>query len=182
MKLNTLIIDDFLDDPDHIRNLVIDSQVPFEKTGEVPHPGKRTVPVDNAEYKNMIVAKLHEVLPFEIKMRPNFSFSFQLCLSHDETWVHLDPSDWTGVLYLTPNAPIESGTLLFKEDVELVKRLRAPEGFGNMGVDLISTVGNVYNRLVLWRGSQIPHRSNMTGFGDCLENGRLTQVFFFDEV
>ena len=51
-----------------------------------------------------------------------------------------------------------------------------------MGVDLISTVGNVYNRLGLWRGSQIPHRSNMTGFGDCLENGRLTQVFFFDEV
>ena len=182
MKLNTLIIDDFLDDPDQIRNLVIDSKVPFEKTGEVPHPGKRTVPTSDPDYKNMIVAKLHEVLPFKIKMRPNFSFSYQLCLSHDETWVHLDPSDWTGVLYLTPNAPIESGTLFFKEDVELVKRLRAPEGFGNMGVDLISTVGNVYNRLVLWRGSEIPHRSNMTGFGDCLENGRLTQVFFFDEV
>ena len=182
MKLNTLIIDDFLDDPDHIRNLVIDSQVPFEKTGEVPHPGKRTVPVDNAEYKNMIVAKLHEVLPFEIKMRPNFSFSYQLCLSHDETWVHLDPSDWTGVLYLTPNAPIESGTLLFKEDVELVKKLREPGGSGKMKADVMATLGNVYNRLVLWRGSEIPHRSNMPGFGDCLENGRLTQVFFFDEV
>ena len=179
MKLNTLIIDDFLDNPDEIRNFLIDNKVSFEKTGS--YPGKRTPPVDNLDYKNMIVEKLHKVLPFKIKMKP-FSFSFQLCLSGDETWVHLDPSDWTGVLYLTPNAPIESGTLFFKEDVELVKRLRAPEGFGKMGVDLISTVGNVYNRLVLWRGSEIPHRSNMTGFGDCLENGRLTQVFFFDEV
>ena len=180
MKLNTLIIDDFLEDPDHIRNMVIDSKVPFHNGGN--YPGKRTIPVDNLVYQNMVIEKLNQVLPFKIKMRPNFSFSYQLCLSHDETWVHLDPSDWTGVLYLTPNAPIESGTLFFKEDVELVKRLRAPEGFGNMGVDLISTVGNVYNRLVLWRGSEIPHRSNMTGFGDCLENGRLTQVFFFDEV
>jgi hypothetical protein len=182
MKLNTLIIDDFLDDPDQIRNLVIDSKVPFEKTGEVPHPGKRTVPTSDPDYKNMIVAKLHEVLPFKIKMRPNFSFSYQLCLSHDETWVHLDPSDWTGVLYLTPNAPIESGTLLFKEDVELVKKLREPGGSGETKAEVMTVLGNVYNRLVLWRGSEIPHRSNLAGFGDCLENGRLTQVFFFDEV
>ena len=182
MKLNTLIIDDFLDDPDQIRNLVIDSKVPFEKTGEVPHPGKRTVPTSDPDYKNMIVAKLHEVLPFKIKMRPNFSFSYQLCLSHDETWVHLDPSDWTGVLYLTPNAPIESGTLLFKEDVELVKKLREPGGSGETKAEVMTVLGNVYNRLVLWRCSEIPHRSNLAGFGDCLENGRLTQVFFFDEV
>ena len=187
MKLNTLIIDDFLDDPDGVRNFLINNKVAFDV--EANFPGKRTTPVDNIDYQNMITQKLESVLPFKFKMRSNLSgyvrssFSFQLCLSHDEiNWVHLDPSDWTGVLYLTPNAPIESGTLFFKEDVELVKRLRAPEGFGKMGVDLISTVGNVYNRLVLWRGSEIPHRSNMTGFGDCLENGRLTQVFFFDEV
>ena len=186
MKLNTLIIDDFLDDPDQIRNLVIDSKVPFEKTGEVPHPGKRTVPSSDPDYKNMIVAKLHEVLPFKIKMRPNFSFSYQLCLSHDETWVHLDPSDWTGVLYLTPNAPIESGTLLFKEDVKLVKKLRDYDGpfraEGEVRAEVMSVLGNVYNRLVLFRGGEIPHRSNLAGVGDCLENGRLTQVFFFDEV
>ena len=46
----------------------------------------------------------------------------------------------------------------------------------------MSVLGNVYNRLVLFRGREIPHRSNLVGFGDCLENGRLTQVFYFDEV
>ena len=188
MKLTTLIIDDFLDDPDKIRNFLINNKVAFDAEGNFP--GKRTNPVDNPVYQNMVIEKLNGVLPFKIKMRSNLSgylrssFSFQLCLSHDETnWIHLDPCDWTGVLYLTPNAPIDSGTLLFKEDVELIKKLKKGQGdYGKVKAEVISSLGNVYNRLVLFRGSEIPHRSNMTGFGDCLENGRLTQVFFFDEV
>ena len=184
MKLNSLIIDDFLDDPDRIRNFLIDNKVSFEKTGS--YPGKRTPPVDNPVYKNMIVEKLHKVLPFKIKMK-SLSFSFQLSLSSDTVaTLHVDPTQWAGVLYLTPNAPIESGTLLFKEDVKLVKKLRDYDGpfraEGEVRAEVMSVLGNVYNRLVLFRGREIPHRSNLVGFGDCLENGRLTQVFYFDEV
>ena len=179
MKLNTLIMDDFLDDPDGIRKFVLNSKIPFDRVGYFT--GKRTSPVDNIDYQNMIIEKLERVLPFKIKMKP-LSFPFQLCLAGDETTLHLDPSDWTGVLYLTPNAPIDSGTLLFKEDVELKKKLREDDVGGEMRAHVTSTLGNVYNRLVLLRGKEIPHRSNIPGFGDCLENGRLTQVFFFDEV
>ena len=172
-------MDDFLDDPDGIRKFVLNSKIPFDRVGYFT--GKRTSPVDNIDYQNMIIEKLERVLPFKIKMWP-LSFSFQLCLDRDETHLHLDPSDWTGVLYLTPNAPIDSGTLLFKEDVELKKKLREDDVGGEMRAHVTSTLGNVYNRLVLLRGKEIPHRSNIPGFGDCLENGRLTQVFFFDEV
>ena len=184
MKLNSLIIDDFLDNPDEIRNLLINNKVPFNI--EAAYPGKRTSPVDNPLYKNMIVEKLHEVLPFKIKMK-DFSFSFQLSLSSDTVaTLHVDPTKWAGVLYLTPNAPLESGTLLFKEDVKLVKKLRDNDGLvraeGEVRAEVMSVLGNVYNRLVLFRGREIPHRSNLVGFGDCLENGRLTQVFYFDEV
>ena len=184
MKLNSLIIDDFLDNPDEIRNLLIKNKVPFNIEGA--YPGKRTPPVDNIDYKNMIVEKLHEVLPFKIEMK-TWSFSFQLSLSSDTVaTLHVDPTQWAGVLYLTPNAPIESGTLLFKEDVKLVKKLRDYDGpfraDGEVRADVMSVLGNVYNRLVLFRGMEIPHRSNVVGFGDCVENGRLTQVFYFDEV
>ena len=180
MKLNNLIIDDFLDDPDGIRKVVLDTGIEFfDRVGYFT--GKRTSPVDNIDYQNMIIEKLERVLPFKIKMKP-LSFPFQLCLAGDETTLHLDPSDWTGVLYLTPNAPIDSGTLLFKEDVELKKKLREDDVDGEVRAHVTSTLGNVYNRLVLLRGKEIPHRSNIPGFGDCLENGRLTQVFFFDEV
>ena len=180
MKLNNLIIDDFLDDPDGIRKVVLDTGIEFfDRVGYFT--GKRTSPVDNIDYQNMIIEKLERVLPFKIKMKP-LSFPFQLCLAGDETTLHLDPSEWTGVLYLTPNATIDSGTLLFKEDVELKKKLREDDVDGEVRAHVTSTLGNVYNRLVLLRGKEIPHRSNIPGFGDCLENGRLTQVFFFDEV
>ena len=186
MKLNTLVIDDFLDDPDEIRNLLIEGMKKVSFNIEGAYPGKRTPPVDNPGYKNMIVKKLHEVLPFKIEMK-TWSFSFQLSLSSDTVaTLHVDPTKWAGVLYLTPNAPLESGTLLFKEDVELVKKLRDYDGplpaEGEVKAEVMSVLGNVYNRLVLFRGREIPHRSNLVGFGDCLENGRLTQVFYFDEV
>ena len=118
MKLNTLIIDNFLDDPDDIRNFLINNKDAFENTGS--YPGKRTLPVNNQVYKNMIAEKLHEVLPFKIEMKP-LSYVFQLCVHIDQSWVHLDPSDWTGVLYLTPNAPLKSGTLLFNADDETME-------------------------------------------------------------
>ena len=162
-------MDDFLDDPDGIRKFVLNSKIPFDRVGYFT--GKRTSPVDNIDYQNMIIEKLERVLPFKIKMKP-LSFPFQLCLAGDETTLHLDPSDWTGVLYLTPNAPIDSGTLLFKEDVELKKKLKEDDIDGNVKADLMSSLGNVYNRFVLLRGKEIPHRSNIPGFGDCLENGR----------
>ena len=95
--------------------------------------------------------------------------------------MHVDPTEWTGVLYLTPNAPIESGTLLFKADNESMIKIRS-EDKHEVDIDITAEISNLYNRLVLFRGRDIPHRSNRPGFGDCLENGRLTQVFFFDEV
>ena len=127
---------------------------------------------------------ISKIIKFPINQtEKNYNGAFQYTTSRDRSWIHNDGwNNWAAVLYLTPNAPVESGTLLFKEDVELVKKLREPKPSGKKKAEVMTNLGNVYNRLVLWRGSEIPHRSNLAGFGDCLENGRLTQVFFFDEV
>ena len=179
MKLNTLVIDNFLDNPDEIRNCLINNKVSFENSGR--YPGKRTSCVDNIDYQNMIIQKLESVLPFKIKMA-ELSFPFQLCLFDAESWVHVDPYDWTGVLYLTPNAPVKSGTLFVVGDDEIKEFIsKDPINIIEKESPLESVIGNVYNRMLLFRGDN-PHSSNLAGFGDCLENGRLTQVFFFDEV
>ena len=95
------------------------------------------------------------------------SFSFQLCTEDVETWVHKDKdAQWAGVLYLTPNAPQEAGTGIFTEP--------RPGEF-----ELQDAIANKYNRLVLYRGDLL-HRSLLSGFGNSVETGRLTQVFFFD--
>ena len=45
--------------------------------------------------------------------------------------------------------------------------------------DRILTIGNVFNRLVLYRGTYY-HRSDVAGFGKDKYDGRLFQTFFFD--
>ena len=172
MKLDTIVISDFLDNPDKVRQSLLDQgEELFTETGNFP--GKRT-DIVNDEYQEMFLGKLRELLPFDIKVNPLCnSFSFQLCLEDDKTWEHLDEYEWTGVLYLTPNPNPDSGTLVidrssWKPDCD--------------DYTVASNVANVYNTLVLFRGGYLPHRSNLAGFGDCLENGRLTQVIFFDEV
>lgn len=162
MDPKILVIDNFLDYPDIVRKSALSLSYPL--TGN--YPGRRSRPAD-ASYQQMIKDKLTSCLN-----RPVFftdedeSFCFQICLEGSETWAHTDLTEWAGVLYLTPNAPAESGT-----------------GFYTMLDDLPilnSFVANVYNRLILYRGNIMHHASLLAGFGDSLENGRLTQVFFFN--
>ena len=206
MNLDYMIVSNFLDNPDKVRQSLIDQDLQFNVEGYFP--GKRSC-IPNEEYMKMIDEKLEKVLPFKFKHNMNTSsYSFQLCLEGQESWIHKDQSDWAGVLYLTPNAPMDSGTVIYSEkpNNNLRKSTERDKGEEMMesgtyvyqspdeseiephleGMeqehDLISVVGNVYNTLLLIRGNAIPHKSNLAGFGDCLENGRLTQVFFFDIV
>jgi hypothetical protein len=159
MRINTIIIDNFLDNPDLVRKSVLN--IDFKNTGSFP--GIRSDAADE-DYQKMIGKKLFDILGFNIKYRKDRDcFRFQLCLDGSDTWIHKDDTDWAGVLYLTPDAPVESGTGIFDNDSNLV-----------------TMIGNVYNRLVLYRGDLF-HRSVVPGFGDTPSTGRLTQVFFFDE-
>ena len=94
---------------------------------------------------------------------------FQSCTEGTETWVHRDSQgekqgEWAAVLYLTPNPVLDSGTGIFE----------SPDH------DMNIAVGNIYNRLVAYRGKVLYHRSILPGFGNTLETSRLTQTFFFD--
>ena len=94
---------------------------------------------------------------------------FQSCMEGTETWIHKDSQgedqgEWAAVLYLTPNPVLDSGTGVYE----------SPDH------DMNIAVGNVYNRLVAYRGKMLYHRSIVPGFGNTLETSRLTQTFFFD--
>ena len=192
MNIDCMIISDFLDNPDKVRESLIEQKVDFFHKDQSGFPGSRTT-IPDLNYQKMVDEKLEKVLPFKFKQDEETStYCFQLCLEGDESWIHVDKTKWAGILYLTPNAPIESGTLIYTEDYDSVLR-DVNEKVRETGDDSLykkmkqehevtTMVGNVYNRLLLIRGYSLPHRSNVAGFGDCLENGRLTQVFFFDEV
>lgn len=178
MKINTIIIDDFLDNPDIVRSSVL--QIDFSKTGQYPGVRSDRADEDYAEYvKNKIESILNQrIIDWEID-----SLRFQLCLENEKTWLHWDETNWAGILYLTPNAPVDAGTGIFRHipSQTYIGPNSSINAEDETQWELITTIGNVYNRLVLYNGKMF-HRSLIPGFGNSKETGRLTQVFFFNTV
>lgn len=117
-----------------------------------------------------------------------YNGSFQVTTSRDRSWVHTDHmNNWAALIYLTPNAPLSSGTGFFEycdgtrnvKDVELLEnRHLTDESSQDMTKwALTDMVGNVFNRLVLFNATNF-HMS-MDYFGTTMTDGRLFQVFFF---
>ena len=191
MDLNFIVVDNFLEKPANVRQAGLDAVYPI--TGNFP--GKRSHQCDK-EYNNLVKEKIETILNKKIiewiehstkdssKIESVDTSSFQLCLEGDTTWVHRDASEYTGILYLTPDAPTLSGTGIYRHIKSNVY-----ENFGEINEidkdtdesswELINFAGNVFNRLVIFRGC-LYHRSVLPGFGHDKYTGRLTQTFFFN--
>ena len=111
MKINTLIIDDFYDNPNEVRDFALNQD--FNVDGN--YPGHRTISFLDDGIKSTMQSLLN---PFAGKITGwggDYSGSFQYTTSEDRSWIHSDSTTgWAAVLYLTPDAPISSGTGLFK--------------------------------------------------------------------
>ena len=190
MDLNFIIIDNFLDDPDRLRldALSLDFDLIQESV-----PGVRTSSALVGDHQTEVETKLKTIFGGEIVWDwTQASFQFQSCQAGTNTWVHKDSpeedqGEWAGVLFLTPYPNHDSGTACYlSPDIAYQYFLAhgmdpetAPEDF-NHGSIIDMGAGNVYNRLVLYRGKELYHSSILPGFGDTLETSRLTQTFFFD--
>jgi hypothetical protein len=193
MKAQLIIIDDFYSDPDDVVNWA--KTLEFTK-GNGNHPGWRTLQItENTAVKNYIQ---NLVRPFggEITMwdwHPNGTFS-KTNVS-DINWVHADcHNTWAGVVYLTKDAPLNSGTSIFKhKSTGLMSAPRLENG--ELNEELLNTIhkdgqdktkwesievtSNVYNRLVMYRGDLFHTATNY--FGSDYENDcRFFQTFFFN--
>ena len=167
MDRNLIIVDNFLDDPDKVRSIVLG--LDFDRV-QPSVPGVRSHRVGGdlqieVEDKLKVAFGCKEI----IWDMTQDTLCFQSCMEGTETWIHVDSQgenqgEWAAVLYLTPNPPLDSGTAIYENE----------ESDMNIGV------GNIYNRLVAYRGKVLYHRSILPGFGNTLETSRLTQTFFFD--
>jgi predicted O-methyltransferase YrrM len=189
-----IVIDNFYNNAYDTRKYILSQE--FLVRGN--YPGQRTISFANQHLKDIIQ---EYVMPFGGKITdfpmPKedgsnasgiYNGSFQYTTSRDRSWVHIDGyNNWAGVLYLTPNAPLSSGTAFYKfhdgtmcrRDMELLDNKKDTDNFSQDMTKwkLIDQVGNVFNRLILFNSNRF-HMS-MDYFGDSKENGRLFQVFFF---
>lgn len=111
---------------------------------------------------------------------------FQTCNAKDPLVYHTDMQQWAGMIYLTPNAPFECGTSFYAHKETKARHVSdhgidsAFDGgfYDSTKFELVDTVGNVFNRLVIFNGKCIHSASRY--FGQTLEDSRLFHMFFFD--
>ena len=198
------IVQDFYEDPMSIRQFALKQE--FKHCFEIENypfvfPGTRTK--DLSELDSQSFAKICEKLTsifhnFEYdRMRWQITSSFQsVTEEYGHGIIHQDSNTvLAGVLFLTPNAPLNSGTSIFKEGqtfnrekyLEVLKendrRFKANEpilsDYKSM-FDEIITVNNLFNSLIIYEAHH--HHAANHFFGRTLEDSRLTQVFFIGRV
>jgi hypothetical protein len=159
MRTNVIITDDFYTNPLEVRQFALSQE--FKVRGN--YPGARTLPMIND--------------------------SIQITYAWEKSWIHADSfNTWAAVCYLTPNAPLTGGTATFRHkstgayfSTELSdEQAKEAESDGSDVTkwETVDSFGNVFNRLVLYRGKA--YHMSRDYFGKTLDTCRLFQVFFFD--
>ena len=199
------IVENFYENPDAIRKFALAQEYKFcHEITDISYvfPGSRTEDLrflDSALYEK-ICKKLISIFHNSEHdyMRWVISTSFQsVTEEYQQGVIHTDQSTvFAAVLYLTPNAPLNAGTSLFKKNhtfnqEQYTLALEQNDEKFKSGQKIMSTdyhsmfdeavrVNNVYNTLILYEGDTFHAASQF--FGTALENARLAQVFFIKRI
>jgi len=179
MRTNVVITDDFYINVDEVREFALKQ----EFTLQANYPGKRTRTFINDSTKELIQKILFPVAGKVTQWNDvdGLTGSFQITTADDRSWIHTDKfNSWAGVCYLTPNAPLSSGTGLFinKQTQSFYEDESNINARDITKWEMVDRIGNRYNRMILYR-SDIYH-SSLDYFGTDLYTGRLFQVFFIN--
>jgi hypothetical protein len=180
------VVDNFYANPDIIRDFALEQE--YEPSGPgKPYIGSRT-------YKQFLFPGLKEEFEYIMGRKitrweeHGMNGRFQYNIEGEPLVYHCDNQTWAAMLYLTPDAPYESGTMTHAlkgtdvrhaTDPDIVKCFRP--GSRNLDKTLfedVDIIGNVYNRLFIFNAGYL--HSACAYFGWTPENSRLWQMFFFD--
>ena len=189
MRTNLIIVDDFYNNVDEVRKYALSQN--FHATGN--YPGVRTGALINDSTREKIqkIVEPHGGKITDWFESDEYTGAFQMTTALERSWVHSDnvnknyvieENRWGGVLYLTPDAPLEAGTSFYRSKLNNSIYNHDNDELNQYSQDMTkwevaNEVKNIYNRLILFRGDQ--WHSSSTYFGHDDETGRLTQVFFF---
>ncbi|MBK6642803.1 MAG: hypothetical protein IPP34_11575 [Bacteroidetes bacterium] len=181
-----LVVDNFLSNPDQVREIALKQHFV-----QMHSAGLRTKEqfLHLAPYKEEFERLLGcEVINWDDN---DANGRFQCCFAENKIPYHSDSQSMAGVLFLTPNAPVNAGLSLLRSKRSGLRRrikddalMKATFGDGaEFDADrweVIDQVGNIYNRLVLF-DAYLCHGASAY-FGSSLSDGRLFQNFFFNVV
>jgi len=196
MATSLIIIDDFLEEPEVLRQRALGLK--YKNAGV--YPGRNSIERIKIgglaeEVSSIVQERLCEPNP------PQSHGKCRLTLASDDEpgRIHVDPSFWSGILYLSRPEDCQGGTEFYRhiptgtdevprktEDInahgyasssEMSDQILDKDGGDRSKWELTMTVPMRFNRLVLLR-PWLWHTSG-PGFGDSIENGRLVYLMFF---
>ena len=194
-KQNTslVVIDNFYNNPNEIRDFAINN-LNYTESGY--HKGKRST-------EKFILKgtkeKFEKILGKQIYNWNKETYAngiFQYCVSSDPIVYHTDSQNYAGIVFLSPNAPLSTGTATFQSKITKIRKFdetnyteelfqKTFKGYGNevnfydnTSFELVDKVGNVFNRLVLFDAKCIHAATEY--YGTNISDSRFFQLFFFD--
>jgi len=183
------IIDDFYENPDEVRNYALGQMYWDKGHGGVGWRTRKQFIFEGVK------EKIEGVMGEKIS---NWSETYEICgvfqSGHCGDKVppkvyHCDAQQWAAMIFLTPNAPFETGTkIVANKKTKIYHSSQSPNVLdyfpqqqtfcdGTLYED-VDVFGNVYNRMVIFDAQSI--HSSMGYFGHSIDTGRLWQMFFFD--
>lgn len=196
IKPDFLVVDNFYKNPDAVREFALTLE--FKEQKEY-FKGQRT---DQRYIIDGTKEKFEALLNREITdWTHGMSGRFQFCTANEPIVYHYDSQSFAAIVYLTPEAPPETGTSFFRRKSnglytfpteEEALKLNKPieqiqkEIYDDNAVydrtkwELVDLVGNRYNRLIIF-DAKLFHAANAY-FGGNLTDSRLFHIFFFDAI
>jgi len=176
------IVDNFYNDPNTVRDIALSME--FVEDLRYYKGLRSTKPYRSQEIKSFFETIIGD--PINNWENHGFNGCFQITTAEDPQVYHCDMQKWAAMVYLTPNAPYDSGTRLhIHKETGLFNGTQPEIGnafaggfYDSTKFDTLAMAGNVFNRLVIMDAQNI--HSAGTYFGNSRETGRLVQLFFFD--
>jgi glycosyltransferase involved in cell wall biosynthesis len=178
-----IIIDNFYTNPVQVREKALGMEYLIKGN----YPGVRTVATATEEDKLRFESIVGRKIVYWPTQPTQYNGSFQYTTKDQKSWIHRDQTDFSAVVYLTPDAPANGGTVLYRHRSTGMERTVAKSDedakLNNDGNDeslweVVDRIGNKFNRVIIFQGS-LSHKSDVY-FGDDLQTGRLFQTFFFN--
>jgi Family of unknown function (DUF6445) len=201
---SVIVVDDFYDDPDAIRDLAL--TLPYRKKPGATYPGREAASDhDWRGVRERLRSHIDEPCDEECPKDPPFrQGKFRLALAADEQEridrVHVDQQRWSGIVYLTRPGDSAGGLALYRHrasglvtwpgtwlraNVPELFSLPRPEAAVRLlaycadpeNFEQIGLIPMAYNRAILLM-AQVLHGTGRA-FGNSPEEGRLSQHFEF---
>ena len=177
------VVDNFYSNPDEVRNFALKQDYVEDLRY---YKGNRSA---QRYLNNDIKLAFEDIIGRKINVweQHGMNGKFQYCTPEDQLVYHHDEQNWAAVLYLTPNAPYNTGTCLYAHKESRIRHADEPGcdnicftgGFyDDTKFDLVDVVGNIYNRVVIF-DSRCIHAAQKY-FGQTIQDSRLFHLFFFD--